>query len=322
MRSWPALSYNASKDAYATLHMWLQIVGKLRLCKSPWLNHSWHATFYVTPHGLTSGLIPNGDEPISVDVNLLKGTVTIEKSDGSLRTLPLKSESVASFYKRFQTALEELKIEAKFSLKPNEVSEPIAFPIDETHCVYDPDYARTLSQILVRVDQVMEEFRSHYIGKCSPVHFFWGSFDLAVTRFSGRLAPEHPGGVPNLPDRVVREAYSHEVSSCGFWPGNEAIPYPAFYSYAYPEPDGFANAVIFPKAAFYHPELREFILPYEAVRTAKYPALEVLQFFTSTYEAAADLGKWDRAALEEGRQLRAVRASAKVDFSIGGSIDL
>jgi hypothetical protein len=322
MHSWPALDYQSSKDALATLHMWMQILGKLRLSKSPWLNHSWHATFYVTPHGLTSGLIPDGDHSISVDVNLLNHSVTIEKSDGNQRFLPLQSESVASFYKRFAKALEELKIEAKFSLRPNEVANPVAFPLDEAHCIYDPAYAATLSQVLVRVDQVMEEFRSHYIGKCSPVHLFWGSFDLAVTRFSGRLAPEHPGGIPNLPDRVVRDAYSHEVSSCGFWPGNEMVPYPAFYSYAYPEPAGFAKAQVMPKAAFYHEQLREFILPYEAVRKAKHPELDILQFFTSTYEAAADLGSWNRETLDEDRYLRAARASAKVAFAPGGSPDL
>jgi hypothetical protein len=288
----------AWRDTCATLHLWLQIVGKVRLASSPWLNHSWHATLYVTPRGLTTSPIPCGTRTFQIDFDFIDHRLVIETSDGAIESLPLQPQSVAAFHDQIQQRLRTLAIPVKIYAKPNEVAEAIRFDQDETHAAYDAEYANRFWRALVQADRVLKQFRAGFIGKCSPVHFFWGAPDLAVTRFSGRPAPPHPGGVPNLPDAVAREAYSHEVSSCGFWPGGGAVDHAAFYAYAYPEPTGFAEATVRPEAAYYSRDLREFILPYDAVRTASSPDDTLLDFLQSTYEAAADRAGWDRKALE------------------------
>ena len=282
-----------------TLHMWTQIVGKIRMTLSPWTNHSWHVTLYVTSRGLTTSPIPHGFDTFEIRFDFIDHELRILKSDGTTRIQKLQSQSVAKFYKAVMKALADLELRVTINTMPNEIENPIAFDQDEEHCSYDREYANRFWRVLVQSDRVFKEFRSRFCGKCSPVHFFWGSFDLAVTRFSGRPAPPHPGGVPHLPDTVTREAYSQEVSSLGFWPGNASMPTPLFYSYAYPEPQGFKEAKIQPDAALYEPKLREFILPYDAVRTAEKPDEVLLDFAQSAYDAASDLGKWDRVALEE-----------------------
>jgi hypothetical protein len=294
---WPILPLEAWSDTYSTLHMWTQIVGKIRLTQSPWINHSWHVTLYVTSTGLTTSPIPYGFRTFEINFDFIQHQVAIRTSDGLMAGFPLEPQSVAAFYRRLMDEMGKLDLHVDIYKKPNEVAEPIRFDRDETHKAYSREYANRYWRILVQADRVMKEFRARFIGKCSPVHLFWGALDLAVTRFSGRRAPQHPGGVPNLPDFVTREAYSHEVSSCGFWPGGGAIPYAAFYSYAYPEPAGFSEASI-PATAFYSGDLREFILPYDNVRQAETPDLVLLDFMQSTYEAAANLAKWDRASLE------------------------
>jgi hypothetical protein len=278
--------------------MWIQIVGKIRLAQSPWLNHSWHATLYVTSRGLTTSPIPHGDRTFQIDFDFIAHQLVIQASDGRTSTLPLEPQSVAAFYRRLMDEMANLDLHVDINMKPNEVATPIDFDKDETHKTYDPDSANRFWRILVQCDRVLKQFRSGFIGKCSPVHLFWGALDLAVTRFSGRRAPTHPGGVPNLPDWVTREAYSHEVSSCGFWPGGGAISYPAFYSYAYPEPAGFSEQPVKPDAAFYSTDLREFILPYDVVRQSASPDETLLEFLQTTYEAAARLANWDRGSLE------------------------
>jgi hypothetical protein len=297
---WPSLPLEAWADTYATLHLWTQIVGKIRLAQSPWVNHSWHVTLYVTARGLSTLPIPHGARAFQIDFDFVDHQLTIQSSDGRRGGLPLQPQSVAAFYERLMRELGELDLRVRISKTPNEVAEPIRFDRDTTHTAYDPEYANRFWRVLVQADRVFEQFRARFIGKCSPVHFFWGSPDLAVTRFSGRRAPEHPGGIPNLPDWVTREAYSHEVSSCGFWPGGGATPYPAFYAYAYPEPAGFADAPPKPDGAFYSRELREFLLPYDRVRVSDSPDETLLEFLQTTYEAAATLGRWDRSALELG----------------------
>jgi hypothetical protein len=300
---WPSLPLEAWSDTYATLHIWTQIVGKIRLAQSPWTNHSWHVTLYVTPTGLTTGSIPYGSNAFQIDFNFVEHELRVQCDRGGAAAVPLKRQSVAVFYRRLKEEMEKLDLKVRIHPKPNEIPNPIPFDQDEVHASYDPEYANRFWRVLLQCDRVFKIFRARFVGKCSPVHFFWGAPDLAVTRFSGRLAPPHPGGVPNLPDRVAREAYSHEVSSCGFWPGGGPIAYPAFYSYAYPEPEGFAKALIRPAAAFYSSDLREFILPYDEVRNAKSPDAILLDFLQTTYETEADLAKWDRATLEGLRHL-------------------
>ena len=295
---WPELPTAAWRDTYATLHLWTQIVGKIRLTKSPWLNHSWHVTLYVTPRGLTTSPMPDGTRTFQIDFDFIDHRLRISTSDGAQRQFALPGHSVASFYAATMAALAELGIAVTIDETPNELPDPMRFSQDTAHATYDPDAAGRFLQILVNCDRVFKQFRTGFLGKASPVHFFWGSFDLAVTRFSGRRAPRHPGGVPNLPDAVAHEAYSHEVSSAGFWPGSGAIDYPAFYSYAYPEPAGFRAAKVRPDAAFFSEAVGEFILPYDAVRTADDPDKALLDFLQSTYEAAANAAKWDRDALE------------------------
>jgi hypothetical protein len=305
---WPALPYEAWQDSCTTLHLWTQIVGKIRLALTPWVNHSWHVTLYVTPRGLTTSPIPYDGRAFRIDFDFIDHALLIETSDGTARRLPLEPRAVAEFHGALMAALAELDIRVRIHGRPNEVAEPIPFAEDRTHAAYDPDHAQRFWRVLLQADRLLKQFRTRFLGKVSPVHFFWGSFDHAVTRFSGRRAPPHPGGIPNLPDAVTREAYSHEVSSAGFWPGGGAIDYPAFYSYAYPAPAGFAAAPIRPQAAFFHEQLGEFILPYDAVRTAAAPDETLLDFLQSTYEAAASAASWDRAALEyepEGARPRA-----------------
>ena len=297
---WPPLPFAEWSETAATLHMWTQIIGKIRLVLTPWTNHSWHVTLYLTSRGLTTSPIPYDLYTFEIRFDFIDHKLILEKNDGTRREFDLASESVAAFYQKVMSALAEMKLPVKINLVPNEIENPIPFDRDEQHRSYDAEYAQRFWRVLTQADRVFKEFRAHFCGKCSPVHFFWGSFDLAVTRFSGRPAPLHPGGVPHLPDAITREAYSHEVSSLGFWPGNSAMPTPIFYSYAYPEPSGFAQASVQPSpVSSYNPKLREFILPYDAVREAESPDEVLLTFAQSTYDAASSLGKWDRSALEE-----------------------
>ena len=297
--AWPALPFAEWQDTAVTLHMWTQIVGKIRLTWTPWTNHSWHVTLYLTARGLTTSPIPHPAGIFEIRFDFIDHQLRILKSDGAVKVIELRPKSVADFYREVMAGLSELQIDTTINTTPNEVEPAIPFQQDDKHRSYDPEYANRFWRALAQSDRVFKEFRSRFCGKCSPVHFFWGSFDLAVTRFSGRSAPPHPGGVPHLPDAVTREAYSQEVSSLGFWPGNASAPTPIFYSYAYPEPQGFAEVNVQPSSASYNTTMREFVLPYEAVRTARSPDETLLEFAQSTYDAASMLGKWDRAALEE-----------------------
>jgi hypothetical protein len=296
--AWPALPLEAWSDTCATLHLFTQIAGKIRLALSPPINHCWQVTLYVTARGLTTSPIPHGMRSFQVDFDFIAHEVVVESSDGGVAHLPLEPQPVAAFYRRLMEQMDALGLRVRINSLPNEVPDPIRFDQDETHGSYDRDYANRFWRVLVQADRVFKIFRGRFTGKCSPVHFFWGAPDLAVTRFSGRPAPPHPGGVPGLPDRVTRDAYSHEVSSCGFWPGGGPVPHAAFYSYAYPEPAGFADAAAGPAAAFYSKDLHEFLLPYDAVRLSDSPDETLLEFLQATYVAAADRAGWDRASLE------------------------
>jgi hypothetical protein len=295
---WPALPADAWRDTRATLHLWTQIVGKIRLALTPWQNHSWHVALYVTARGLTTSPIPERGHTFQIDFNFIAHRLSIVTSGGEERQIKLRPVSVAQFYDEVMSALRALGIAVTIDTMPNEIPDAVRFSEDTAHASYDPEYAHRFWRALVAANEVFARFRTGFLGKASPVHFFWGSFDLAVTRFSGRRAPKHPGGVPNLADAVAREAYSHEVSSAGFWPGGGGYDEAAFYSYAYPAPDGFAGARVQPDAAFWSKELGEFLLPYEAVRNARDPDAALMAFLQSTYDAAADLAKWDRANLE------------------------
>jgi Family of unknown function (DUF5996) len=295
---WPELAFEEWKDSCATLHMWMQIVGKIRLMRTPSINHSWHAALYVTARGLTTSPIPYGERTFEIEFDFIGHQLSIRTSDGHITTTQLGPRPVADFYADVLANLRHLGLDVKIHATPNEVIDAIPFNQDRVHATYDPEYANRLWRVLVQADRVFKQFRGRFIGKCSPVHFFWGSFDLAVTRFSGRTAPTHPGGVPNCPDRVMREAYSHELSSCGFWPGGGPVAYPVFYAYAYPEPQGFSSAPMRLGSGAYDTALHEFILPYDAVRQAPSPDALVLQFLQDSYEAAANCGRWDRSALE------------------------
>ena len=295
---WPSLPFLEWKETCATLHMWTQIVGKIRLVQSPWVNHSWHTTLYVTSRGLTTSPIPHGTRTFQIEFDFIDHKLLIQASDGEIKTMSLAPRSVADFYEELIAKLTGMNLRVWIHTTPNELPDPIPFEKDYEHASYDAEYANRFWRALVQVDRVFKHFRARFVGKCSPVHFFWGSFDLAVTRFSGRRAPTHPGGIPHLPDWVTREAYSHEVSSCGFWPGNEQMPQPIFYSYAYPEPQGFSTAAARPAGAGYSPDLKEFVFPYDEVRQSASPDAALLEFMQSSYEAAADFGLWDRAELE------------------------
>ena len=296
--AWPDLPYEAWKDTCSTLHLWTQVAGKIRLAQTPWLNHSWHVALYVTARGLTTSPIAHGDRLFELAFDFIDHVLLITTNEGDGRRLALRPQTVADFYGAAMSALADMGLPVRINETPNEIPDAIPFSRDLTHVAYDPEYAHRFWRALAQTDRVFKTFSTGFLGKQSPVHFFWGSFDLAVTRFSGRTAPPHPGGVPNLPDAVAREAYSHEVSSAGFWPGGGAIDYPAFYSYAYPEPPGFRMAMLRPDAAFFSEALGEFILPYDAVRTAPDPDAALLAFLESSYEAAATAAGWDRAALE------------------------
>jgi len=300
--TWPSLPLEEWKDTYATLHMWAQIVGKIRLVQSPLVNHWWQVPLYVSARGLTTSPIPYEARTFEIEFDFIDHQLRVTTSDGIKKTLALAPRSVADFYRELMRTLSSLGIEVEIRVKPDEVPDPIPFAEDETHAAYDPEYANRFWRILVQADRVFKEFRSRFIGKCSPVHFFWGSFDLAVTRFSGRRAPEREGA-----DSITREAYSHEVISHGFWPGSGNVKAPAFYSYAAPEPAGFPQAPIRPESAFYNPETSGFILYYDDVRQADSPDETLMDFLQSTYEAGANLAKWDRASLERAP------ASAKSD---------
>jgi hypothetical protein len=299
--TWPPLVYADWQDSCATLHMWTQIVGKIRLALAPPVNHWWHVPLYLTSRGPTTSPMPYGGRTFQIDFDFIDHVLRIAASDGRRDSLALVPRSVADFYAEVMGRLRALGIEVRIWPVPVEIADPIPFDQDQIHASYDPVQVNRFWHALAQIDQVFAAFRSRFIGKASPVHFFWGSFDLAVTRFSGRGAPPPPSN-PNIPDVVNREAYSHEVSSCGFWPGNGGFGQAAFYSYAYPQPPGFGEAPVQPSAAFYSKEIGEFILPYEAVRQSASPRDTLLEFLQSTYAAAADLAKWDRAALEKREQ--------------------
>lgn len=296
---WPPLPYEPWRETCEALHLWCQIVGKYRLAHTPWVNHSWHATLYVTPRGLTTGPIPDGEQAVTVTFDLIDHTLLVETADGARLGFGLESMSVAEFRRGFGEAVEAIGGDCSIHGSPNELAEAIPFVDDTRQRPYDRDAVARFHRALVSVERVFQRFRTGFLGKVSPVHLFWGSFDLAVTRFSGRTAPPHPGGIPNLPDDVTREAYSHEVSSAGFWPGGNGMD-AAFYSYAYPTPSDFRAARVEPAQATWHEGLGEFVLPYEAVRSAADPEAMLLAFLQTTYGAAAETGGWDRATLECG----------------------
>lgn len=296
--TWPAIPYRDWAPTCSALHLWLQIAGKYRLSHAPWLNHSWHATFYVIPRGLTTGPVPDGARSVSLTFDFIEHCLVAEADDGARHTTPLEAMSVADFLQRCAATVRAVGGTFAIHGHPNEIPDALAFAEDHARRPYDATAVRRYHQALVGVDAVFRQFRSAFIGKVSPVHLFWGSMDLAVTRFSGRRAPLHPGGVPALPDRVAREAYSHEVSSAGFWPGGMGVDAPMFYSYAYPTPDGFADWPVEPAEASFDEDLGEFLLAYDAVRASDDPEAMLLKFLKSTYEAAAELSGWPRKDLE------------------------
>lgn len=291
---WPALPFEAWQDTCETLHMWAQIVGKVRMELSPYMNHWWQVALYVTPCGLTTSPIPYRNSIFEVNFDFIEHNLFIVAADGTTKTMPLIARSVADFYWEFMASLRSLGIEVTINTLPSEVTNPIRCDVDQEHASYDPEYVNRFWRILVQADRIFRQHRAFFIGKSSPVHFFWGSFDLALTFFSGRRAPERPGA-----DSITREAYSHEVISCGFWPGNATFPKPAFYSYTAPAPSGLDQVSILPQTAFYSPEMSEFLLLYDDVRNAESPEQALLEFLKSTYEAGANLAQWDREALEK-----------------------
>ena len=294
---WPRLPLAEWDATRATLHLWTQIVGKIRLAQAPLVNHWWQVPLYVTVRGLSTSAMPYGPRSFEIEFDFIDHQLRIETSRGESERIALRPCSVAAFYREVMDRMRGLGLEVPIWTMPVELDDPVAFERDEAHASYDAAAAHRFWRALVQIDRVLTVFRGRFLGKVSPVHFFWGSFDMAVTRFSGRRAPPHPGA-PNIADFVTREAYSHECSSCGFWPGGPGMPEAAFYAYAYPAPEGFGSAPVSPAAAYFHDGLSEFILPYEAVRQAADPDAELMEFLQSTYEAAADLGRWDRAALE------------------------
>jgi hypothetical protein len=295
--AWPALPLSQWKETYATLHMWTQIVGKIRLALTPMQNHWWNTALYVSPRGLTTSTMHYNGQLLQIDFNFIDHMLVIETTDQPPKTIALQPRTVADFYQNTMDALASLGMPVKIWTTPVEVADRTPFDKDEKHASYDPEYAQKFWRILTQANRVFTKFRCRYSGKVSPIHFFWGAFDLAVTRFSGRMAPSHPGA-PNVARFVAVEAYSHEVSSCGFWPGGGPIDEPVFYAYSYPEPNGFSQCPTQPAEAFYHKELGEYLLPYDVVRTAESPDDILLSFLESTYEAAATSGNWDRRLLE------------------------
>ncbi len=295
---WPDIPYGAWQKTCSALHLYTQVVGKYRLARTPWVNHSWHATLYVNSRGFTTSLVPDGGGGVEIVLDLLDHAVVGATTDGRTAGFDLGPMSVAAFHHQFVKLIRQLGGTPEFHGRPNEVPQPIPFEEDRAERPYDAAAVTRFFQACVAVDLVMKRFRTSYLGKVSPVHLFWGSFDLAITRFSGRTAPRHPGGIPALPDDVTHEAYSHQVSSAGFWPGGAGVDFPAFYAYAYPMPSGFADAPVTPDAAYFDANLGEFILPYDAVRQSNDPVARLMAFLESTYRAAADLGGWERHALE------------------------
>jgi hypothetical protein len=296
--TWPPLPYSAWKSTCETLHLWTQIVGKIRLTLTPWLNHSWHVPLYVTARGLSTSPIPYENSSFEMRFDFIDHTLDIDVSTGQCKRIPLVPQSVCDFYAAVMKSLADLGIQVHIAERPCEIPNAISFGEDRLHASYDSDAVRRFWQALVQIDRIFKKFRTGFIGKASPVHFFWGSFDLAVTRFSGRRAPPFTSKVPGLSTAVMAEAYSHEVSSAGFWPGGGGIEYAAFYSYAYPSPERFKDAAVSPKGAAFDEKLGEFLLPYHEVRVAADPEASLLLFLQSTYEAAAEAAHWDRAALE------------------------
>jgi hypothetical protein len=296
--AWPPLPLDQWQATYATLHLWTQIVGKTRLRLAPMQNHWWHCTLYLTSRGLGTSPVPYGERTFEIEFDFIDHQLVVRTTDGEMRTLPLVARTVADFYREYLALFRSLGIEVRIYQVPSEIADAIPFAEDRAHASYDGEAAQRCWGVLVHTDRVLKTFRGRFVGKCSPVHFWWGGFDLACTRFSGRRAPTHPGGFPNLPDYVTREAYSHECISAGWWPGGGLIAEPAFYAYAYPEPPGCPDAPVRPAAARYDLAMREWILPYDAVRDAPDPDGALMEFLQSTYEAAAGLGGWDRAALE------------------------
>jgi len=295
---WPELPFAQWRDTQATLQLWTQIVGKIRLAQTPWLNHSWHVTLYVTSRGLTTSPIPHGNRSFEIEFDFIAQQLVIDVSDGGSRTIALEPRTVADFHAALTTALDELGVPVRINEYPCEIAGATRFGEDHIHSAYDGEFAQRFWQALVQIDRIFKQFRTGFVGKASPVHFFWGSFDLAVTRFSGRRAPTFTGKAPGLDAAVMQEAYSHEVSSAGFWPGGNGIDYPAFYSYAYPTPAQFKNCAVKPNGAAFNETLGEFLLPYDTVRKAADPGAALLSFLQSTYDAAATSAQWDRAALE------------------------
>lgn len=303
---WPELPLSDWADTCATLHLWTQVVGKIRLAHAPMVNHWWQVPLYVSCRGLTTSPIPYGGESFQIDFDFIHHTLILQTSRGEIETVPLGPRSVADFYQDLMSRLRGLGIETRIWTMPVEIPDAVPFEQDHAHASYDAEYVNRFWRILLQVDRMLTRFRAQFLGKVSPVHFFWGSFDMAVTRFSGRAAPRLSSNSPNLGAWVMQEAYSHEVSSCGFWPGNGGFGKAAFYSYAYPEPPGFKSAPITPNATYYDQTLGQFILPYDAVRNATSPDDDLMQYLVSTYEAAATVGQWDRAALERDRAERNV----------------
>lgn len=297
-KKWPELSYENGRKTFETLHMFTQVLGKIKLKTLSWLNHSWHVTLKFTPTGLTTSILPYKNQFFQINLDLTDHKIEILTSQGKSREFGLSGLSVAGFYQKLVGLLRELDIEIKINTKPVEVEDPVPFEKDQIHHSYDPEQALVLHQAMLAMQDIFYGFRCGFKGKSSEVHFFWGSFDLAVSLFSGRRAPKHPGGIPNLPNWVAEEAYSHEVMSFGFWPGSEALPEAAFYAYLYPEPEGFKEVKVQPKEAYYHANLREYVLPYKAVEQAEDPGRKLREFFDSIYAAGTALANWDREALE------------------------
>ena len=298
-QKWPELSYQKGKATYDTLHMFTQIVGKIKLATLPWVNHSWHITLHITPTGLTTHNMPYKNENFQIDFDFIEHQLKIKTDKNEFRSFDLHGISVADFYHKIFEKLDELGIDIAIKPVPVELANPIPFKEDTIHATYEYDQVNAFHIALLRIQEVLMEFRSGFKGKCSPIHFFWGGFDLALSFFSGRRAPKHPGGVPGMPDWVAVEAYCREVSSAGFWTGNDMLPEPAFYCYLYPEPEGYKTANVQPHAAYYNTSLGEFILPYSAVQQSENPSKALLEFLYSTYHVGADLAKWDREILED-----------------------
>ena len=290
---WPMLNYDQGKDTYKTLHLFSQIVGKIKLKSLPWINHGWHVALTVTPTGITTSHLPYLERHFQIDFDFCQHVLKINTNMKESIVFDLEGLSVAGFYQKLMDSLASINILIKINKKPNEIADAVEFDRDETNATYNKEQVTLMHRALLNSQKVLTTFRSEFKGKCSPVHFFWGSFDLAVTRFSGKKAPKHPGGIPNLPDAVAQEAYSHEVNSCGFWLGNDAYPKAAFYAYTYPEPDGFKTAKAAPAEAFYNTDFGEFLLPYEEVQKAENPEKKLLEFLRSTYLAGASLANWD-----------------------------